>query len=51
MEEGRIPTRAFSMSHLRSFFNHNIAGQLMRAGGATNLAEHSIPLSIIQAAG
>jgi len=39
------------MSRLRLFFQKDVAGQSMRAGGATCLAEHSIPPSIIQAAG
>jgi hypothetical protein len=38
-ESGTIPTRSFFISRLRRFFNKDIAGQSMRAGGATALAE------------
>lgn len=49
--DGSVPTRCFFISRLRLFFDHNIAGQSMRAGGATSLAEHGAPLSLIQAIG
>jgi hypothetical protein len=48
---GRPPTRSFFINRLRQFFGPEIAGQSMRAGGATALAELGVALSIIQAAG
>jgi hypothetical protein len=48
---GSIPTRSFFISRLRLFFSRDVAGQSMRAGGATALAEHGVPPSIIQACG
>ncbi|KAJ7678398.1 hypothetical protein B0H17DRAFT_1161347 [Mycena rosella] len=36
---GTVPTRSWFMKRLRKFFPVNIAGQSMRAGGATRLAE------------
>lgn len=51
MENGSVPTRSFFMAHLRLFFSREVAGQSMRAGGATALAEHGVPPSIIQACG
>ena len=50
-KDGTIPTRSFFLSHLRLFFNRDVAGQSMRAGGATTLAESSTPPSLIQAIG
>jgi hypothetical protein len=49
--QGHVPTRSFFMCRLRTFFGHNIAGQSMRAGGATSLAENGVPPSIIQPLG
>jgi hypothetical protein len=49
---GSPPTRAWFIRRLRHFFpNTNIAGQSMRAGGATALAEDGAPPHIIQSAG
>ena len=48
---GKIPTRSFFISRLRFFFDTDIAGQSMRAGGATALAEHGVSPAIIQASG
>jgi hypothetical protein len=48
---GNVPTRDFFMRRLRLFFDKDIAGQSMRAGGATSLAENGVPPSIIQAVG
>jgi hypothetical protein len=48
-EDGLVPTRSFFIKHLRLFFDSSIAGQSMRAGGATALAEHGVSLHIIQA--
>jgi hypothetical protein len=49
--DGTIPTRAWFMKHLRHFFPNAYAGQSMRAGGATALAETGTPPNLIQAAG
>jgi hypothetical protein len=50
-EAGKVPTRSFFINRLRLFFNGDVAGQSMRAGGATALAEHGVSPAIIQAAG
>ena len=50
-EAGHIPTRSFFIARLRTFFATNVAGQSMRAGGATALAEHGVSPAIIQASG
>ena len=47
-ENGSVPTRNFFISRLRRYFEKDIAGQSMRAGGATSLAEHGVPPSLIQ---
>jgi hypothetical protein len=49
--KGCIPTRDFFTSRLRRFFDRDVAGQSMRAGGATSLAEHGVPPSLIQLIG
>jgi hypothetical protein len=49
--DGTIPTRSFFMRHLHLFFNKEIGGQSMRAGGATFLAKKGTPPSLIQARG
>ena len=48
MSQGHIPTHSFFMCHLHLFFDKSVGRQSMRAGGATSLAEHGIPPSIIQ---
>ena len=48
---GSIPTRSWFISRLRRFFPPSIAGQSMRASGATSLAEHGVAPSLIQAMG
>ena len=48
---GCIPTRSFFIKRLRRFFSSDTAGQSLRAGGATSLAENGVPPSIIQAIG
>jgi hypothetical protein len=48
---GTIPTRSRFINRLRRFFPNFIAGQSMRAGGATALAEAGTPPTLIQAAG
>ena len=50
-EAGTVPTRSFFIERLRLFFARDIAGQSMRAGGATALAEHGVSPAIIQASG
>ena len=48
---GHVPTRHWFMSRLRAFFPNEIAGQSMRSGGATSLAEAGADLATIQAIG
>lgn len=48
---GEVPTRSFFISRLRLFFKSDVAGQSMRAGGATALAENGVSPAIIQASG
>ena len=43
-----VPTRNFFIVQLRRYFTRDIAGQSMRAGGATSLAEGGVPPSLIQ---
>ena len=50
-EAGTVPTRSFFIHRLRLFFESDVAGQSMRAGGATALAEHGVSPAIIQASG
>lgn len=49
--DGSPPTRSFFIRRMRLFFNSDVAGQSMRAGGATSLAEHGVPPHLIQAIG
>ena len=49
--KGTVPTRDFFIKRLRTFFSNDIAGQSMRAGGATSLAEHGVPPAYIQLIG
>jgi len=51
MENGDVPTRSFFMTRVCELFKDDVAGQSMRAGGATSLAEHGVPPSIIQPLG
>jgi len=46
---GTIPTCSFFIRCLCQFFNYNTTSQSLCAGGATSLAENSMPPSIIQA--
>ena len=48
---GTIPTQYWFIGRLRRFFPTSIAGQSMRAGEATTLAEAGTPPNLIQAAG
>ena len=45
------PSRSFFVRRMRLFFADDIAGQSMRAGGATSLAENGVPPHLIQAIG
>ena len=48
---GLVPTRHWFLSRLRKIFPSRFAGQSIRAGGATSLAEAGASLDTIQAAG
>lgn len=48
---GTVPTRHWFLSRLRKFFPKEIAGQSIRSGGATSLAEAGADLTTIQAVG
>lgn len=48
---GAIPTRSWFITRLRLFFDSSVAGQSMRAGGATSLASNGVSPLIIQAIG
>ena len=47
--KGTVLTRSFFIKCLRHFFNSDTAGQSLRAGSATSLAENGVAPSIIQA--
>jgi hypothetical protein len=49
--DGTIPTRSWFIARMRQFFPKSFAGQSMRAGGATALAEAGAAPNLIQAAG
>ena len=49
--DGTIPTRAWFMTRLRSFFPMTIRGQSMCAGRATALTEAGVTPALIQATG
>jgi hypothetical protein len=49
--DGSIPTRSWFIRNLRAHFPSNVAGHSLRVGGATALAQASIPPHIIQAIG
>ena len=46
-----LPTQAFFMQRLCIWFDKDIAGQSMQAGGTTSLAENGVTLHIIQGIG
>ena len=48
---GTVPTRHWFISRLRKLFPRDIAGQSLRSGGATSLAESGADLATIQAVG
>ena len=45
------PSRSFFINRMRRFFSNDVAGQSMRAGRATSLAENGVPPNLIQAIG
>jgi hypothetical protein len=49
--DGSRPSRSFFIRRMRLFFSNDVAGQSMRAGGATSLAENGVPPHLIQAIG
>jgi hypothetical protein len=49
--DGSRPSRSFFISRLNLFFGSDVAGQSMRASGATSLAENGVPPHLIQAIG
>ena len=49
--QGSVPTRHWFLSRLRKFFPTEIAGQSIRSGGATSLAQAGASLATIQAVG
>lgn len=46
--KGAVSTRHFFMSRMKRYFSSDVSGQSMRTGGATSLAEHGVPPSLIQ---
>lgn len=48
---GQVPTRSWFISRLRVHFGKDVAGQSLRAGGATSLALAGVPPHQIQAIG
>jgi hypothetical protein len=50
-ENGSPPTRSFFLRRLHIFFDADVAGQSMRSGGATSLAQNGVPPNLIQAIG
>jgi hypothetical protein len=49
--DGSRPSRSFFIRRMRLFFHNDTAGQSMRSGGATSLAENGVPPNLIQAIG
>ena len=49
--DGSVPTRGWFIRHLHQHFPSDVSGHSLRAGGATALAQASIPPHIIQAIG
>ncbi|KAF7354025.1 hypothetical protein MVEN_01089300 [Mycena venus] len=48
---GAVPTCAWFITRLKAYFPHDVAGQSLRAGGATSLAEAGVPPNVIQGIG
>jgi hypothetical protein len=51
LANGSVPTRSWFIHRLRNFFPPDIAGQSLRAGGATALTEAGAPPQLIKGAG
>ena len=51
LQNGTPPPRSWFLRRLQAHFPNDVAGQSLRAGGATDLAERGAPPHIIQAAG
>jgi hypothetical protein len=49
--DGSRPSRSFFIRRMKLFFDSDVAGHSMRAGGATSLAENGVPPNLIQAIG
>ena len=49
--DGSRPSRSFFINRMKLFFDADVAGHSMRAGGATSLAENGVPPNLIQAIG
>jgi hypothetical protein len=49
--EGKVLTRSFFIRCLHLWFDKDVAGQSIRAGGATSLAENGVAPHIIQGIG
>ena len=49
--DGSRPTCSFFLHHLHLFFDSDVAGQLLRSGGATSLALNGVPPHLTQAIG
>src|ERR1700733_5425766 len=49
--DGTVPCRSWFISHLRHYFGSDIAGQSIRAGGATAMAEAGAEPILIKGAG
>jgi hypothetical protein len=49
--DGSRPSRSFFIRRMKLFFKGDVAGQSMRSGGATSLAENGVPPNLIQAIG
>ena len=50
-ENGSVPTCAWFLTRLQSYFPNDIAGHSIRAGGATNPASHGFPPDLIMQIG
>jgi hypothetical protein len=48
---GTVPTRSWFIARIKQYFPRDVAGQSLRAGGATSLAEAGVPPNVIQAIG
>ncbi|KAJ7937725.1 hypothetical protein B0H13DRAFT_2302551 [Mycena leptocephala] len=48
---GSVPSRGWFIARIKHYFPHDVAGQSLRAGGATSLAEAGVPPNIIKAIG